>query len=193
MNKPLFDKTRSVSWSQINSFEYDPEQWYQSYMLGKKSQSREMDFGNLIDKKLQEDPAFLPHVPRYPFMQFKMKAKFGKISLVGVPDGLDLEIPTLADYKTGRVAWDQKRANETGQLTMYLLLVWLLRGVRPEEFRCRIHWLPTRESGDFSIELINDKDLKTFETKRTMKQLLDFGVRINKTVKAMELYAKNHD
>lgn len=197
MKKPIFDaKKRKISWSMISSFEYNPEQWYESYVLGIKPVSKEMTFGSMVDKRLQDDPEFLPHVPRYPMMQHRMEVKFGKYTLVGVPDGVDIEghISThvLADYKTGKKAWDQARADETGQLTMYLLLLWLTEKVKPESFSCRIHWLPTRDTGDFNIELISEKDCQTFETKRTMKDIIDFGVRINKTVKAMELYAKNH-
>lgn len=192
MKKPSFDKKRKISWSQISSFEYDPEQWYESYVLGKRSTSKEMTFGSEVDRRLQDDPEFLPHVPRYPLMQHRMEAKFAQLVLVGVPDGLDLDNYLLADYKTGKVAWTQKRADETGQLKMYLLLILLTEKIRPENFECMIHWLPTRETGDFAIELIDEKDCKTFHTAFTMRDILDFGMRIKKTVKAMKLYAKSH-
>lgn len=157
--------------------------------------SREMQFGSLIDKALQLDPTFLPHVPRYTHMQYELRTKFGAIPLVGYPDGLEL-IPkkrTLADYKTGKAPWTQKKADEAGQLTMYLLLLWIIEKIPPEEFECMIHWLPTKDNGDFSISLVDDTDLRTFYTSRTMVDILRFGQRINATYKAMEEYCKNHD
>jgi hypothetical protein len=184
---------RPLSWSGISSFEYDPEQWYEKYVLGEKPSSKEMTFGSIVDKKIQDDPYFLPKVPRYPLMQFPLKATFNKIPMVGFPDGLDLENMKLADYKTGKAKWDQKRADETGQLTMYLFLLYIVKKVKPEEFKCYIHWLPTKENGDFSITLINENDVQTFETKRTMRDLLEFGARINTTVKAMNEYLQSHE
>lgn len=184
-----FLKTRPLSWSAVSSFEYSPEQWYETYILGKRQESKEMTFGSLIDKRIQDDPNFLPHLPRYEHMQYKMKVMFDGIPLVGVPDGLNLTgKKELADYKTGKKKWDKKRADETGQLTFYLFLLYITHKIKPEEFILMIHWLPTEETGSFEIRMINEQ-VKTFYTKRTMSDLLAFGARIKKVVKEMEIYA----
>lgn len=155
--------------------------------------SREMEFGSLIDKRLQVDPKFLPHVPRYQHMQYPLKGAFNSIPLIGFPDGLEIDPSyVLADYKTGKAPWTQKKADTTGQLTMYLLLLFIIKGIRPEEFECRIHWLPTQDNSDFSIGLIDDTDMKTFYTNRTMSGILEFGVRIKRVYAEMEEYCKNH-
>jgi len=192
MTKPQMDLSRPLSWSAISSFEWNPEQWYQSYVLGIRTTSPEMEFGSYVDKRLQKDPTFLPDVPRYPLMQHLMEAKFGKIKLKGLPDGLDLDNFILADYKTGKKAWDLKRTQETGQLKMYLLLIWLTEKIPPEKFTCRIHWLPTCVKPDLTIGLIEPCVCQTFEVKITMQDILEFGVRINKTYAAMQEYAANH-
>jgi hypothetical protein len=181
-------KDRPMSWSQISSFEYSSEQWYENYILGNKQQSAEMDFGSLIDKKIQEDKTFLPNLARYPLMQYKMKAVFNGISIVGIPDGLSLDDFLLADFKTGRNKWDQKRADETGQLTFYLLLLYITKKIKPEKFKCFIHWLPTQTNGDFTIDFTPDFKIHTFETKRTMKDLMIFGSRIMNVIREMEKY-----
>lgn len=190
-----FLEGRAMSWSMMSSFEWDPEQWYQSYILGIRQTSKEMDFGSYVDKKIQSDPTFLPGLPRYEQMQYKMKAVYaGKIPLVGIPDGLNLkDKKELWDYKTGKAAWTKKRADDTGQLTFYLLLLFICHKHKPEEFECGIHWLPTREMGDFSIGFVEniDENIKSFRTKRTMADLLEFCRRIEKTVKAMEDYVNN--
>jgi hypothetical protein len=212
-----FLATRPLSWSALSSFEYDKEQWFETYILGKRQESPEMTFGSIVDKKIQTDPSFLPKLPRYPLMQYKMNAVFNGIPLTGLPDGLSLNsVETentkgykvfwdkgyiLSDYKTGRKAWDKKRADETGQLTMYLFLLYILHKEKPEQFRCFIHWLPTvkHEAGDFTVKVdfhdgIHGEDgIKTIETKRTMADLLKFGERINKVIKEMEQYVRNHE
>jgi hypothetical protein len=183
---------RPLSWSAINSFEYDPEQWFNNYVRGIKASSKEMTFGSMIDKKLQEDPTFLPHVPRYPILQHDMSARLGKIPLRGVADAYDPTIPALRDYKTGKKLWDQKRANDTGQLTMYCLLLHLTDKVKPEHVKLFIDWLPTQDSEDLkTISLIDEKDIKTFETRRSMRDVLEFGVRINAVLKSMQMYVNS--
>lgn len=192
-----FLKTRPLSWSAISSFEWNPEQWFDTYILGNRQTSKEMTFGSFIDKQLEENPAFMPHIIRYPIRQHKMCAKLGKIPLIGIADTVLLPSGPLArktavrDYKTGKKAWDQKRADETGQLTFYGLLLWLCEGIKAEEIDFYIDWMPTQEGGDFAISLIDDTVVRTFHTKRTMVQVLMFGKRIQDTVKAMELYANS--
>lgn len=195
-------KTRPLSWSAYNTFnDYGPKKWYDSYILGIRQSSKEMTFGNIIDKKLQDDPTFMPHVPRYSILQHRMKAKLGKIPLIGVADTYEPSIPALDDYKTGKTPWNQKRADETGQLTFYAILLYLTEGIRPEEVDFGIHWLPTQDMADpenppesmsdMIIGLVDENDVKTFRTKRTMLQMLDFGKKINETVDKMEQYVVN--
>lgn len=186
---------RPLSWSAISSFEWSAEQWYDTYILGIKQSSPEMTFGSYVDKKLQDDPEYLPHVPRYPHMQHKMRATWHGIPLTGVPDCLDFEQNpkrVLIDYKTGKAPWTQKKADETGQLTMYLLLLYLTEGMRPEEFDCKILWLPTAYQKDFTIGFRNpaDPELITFNTQRTMLDILKFGQRIVDTYALMQRYVE---
>lgn len=188
-----FDNVRPLSWSSISSFEWNPEEWFESYYLGKKKTSKEMEFGSVVDKKLQTDPTYLPFVPRYEHMQYPMQIMFGKIPLVGIPDGLNLtDSLVLADYKTGKKAWNKKRADETGQLTMYLLMLYVTKKITPEKFKLFIHWLPTKENGDFSISFVEpiEKYYKVFETKRTMLDVLNFGAYINETYEKMRKYVE---
>jgi hypothetical protein len=180
-----------LNWSSMSSFEYDPEQWYQQYVLGIKASSKEMSFGSYVDKKIQDDPTFLPHLPRYELMQHKMMVMFDGIKLYGTPDGINLrKNKELADYKTGKKKWDKKRAQDHGQLIMYLLLIYITEKIKPEEFDCYIHWMETQDTGDFNVEMISDK-IQTFKVKHTMQDLLNFGVRIKKVWQEMQEYVEN--
>lgn len=194
----ILGKMRSMSWSAISSFEWDPEQWYQGFFLGIKTDSKEMAFGRMIDQRIQDNPNFIPSLPRYPVMQYRISAQFDGLPLIGVPDTFrnlparkGIHKPGMRDYKTGKRAWDQKRADETGQLDMYCFLMYLKHKIRPEEFELWIDWLPTIESGDFGIEFRDNPVIPvSIETHRTMKQILTFGSRIKTRYKEMQAYAK---
>lgn len=192
MDKPTFDRKRPLSWSAISSFEYDPEQWYRKYVLKEEQEtSAPMEFGKVIGERLASDPAFLPHIPRYPEFERKLECKLGKIPLIGFIDSYRPH-DGLLEYKTGQKAWDQKRADGHGQIDMYLLMLYLSHHVRPENVACTLSWIPTKENGDFSIGFVNEDLAHSFHTKRSMAQILRFGDRINRVYKEMEEYAAHY-
>ncbi len=185
-------KKRPFHWSQISSWQYDPEQWYENYYLGNREEpNKEMLFGSMVDEKIQNDPTFIPTLERYPIQQYTMAVMYNGIRLNGTADHFDRKGRRLKDDKTGKKKWDQKRADETGQLTMYLLLLYISEKIRPEEMTCYIDWLPTVEEGDFSIQFRDNPPKPiTFKTTRTMADLLNFAAYINSVRKEMEAYAK---
>lgn len=200
MSKQHLDKLHSInlSPSSINSFLYDKEQWFDSYILGNFQGSPEMEFGSMIDLKIQNDPTFLPKLPRYEKMQERLAVVLSGIKLVGKPDGFNLTKSfDLWDYKTGRNPWTQKKVDDCLQLKFYLLLIYITYNIPPEKFTCGIHWLPTKkeETGDFkvTISLIKEDDIKSFKTKYTMADLLSFIKDIKDIYKQMEKYCKKHD
>jgi hypothetical protein len=148
-----------------------------------------MDFGSAIDLRIQEDLTFLPSLPRYEKMQEKIKVMLGSISLVGKPDGFNLiKSKELYDFKTGRNPWTQAKVDNCLQLKFYLFLIYIKYKIPPEEFTCGIHWLPTKETGDFKIEFIKEGDIKTFKTRYTMQDILSFIREIKEIYKKMEKY-----
>jgi hypothetical protein len=198
-------KARDLSWSQISSFEYSKEQWYRSYWLGQKDPpSPEMLFGSKVGKQLETDPTFLPMIPRRSTMEYKFEAEFDGIKLVGYADSFGECIDgkyvyALEEYKTGVKAWDKKRVDQHGQITMYLFMYYLKTKAKPEDILCSLHWMPTKktENGDFSVEIDFVEDIENkiqhFETKRTMRDIMEFGIRIKKTVREMEEYGLLHE
>jgi len=197
-------KKRPFSWSQMSSFEYSADQWYRKYYLGEKQKtSAEMEFGKDVGERLASDPSFMPEVPRQKHMEYGVQVKLGDVELVGYFDSFN-DLPEgvvypLHEYKTGRKAWDQKRADNHGQITFYCLLLWLAKKIRPEQVLATIHWMPTEESdqsfkdfmdGKRNIEFKKGGQVASFVTKRTMRDVLMFGARINQTIKEMEDYIK---
>lgn len=217
-NRPMPDPERSFSWSAISSFEWNKEQWWMKYVLHQKctyadevkgtvswcavegfadpecpvvKKTIELAFGSYVDMKIQKDKKFLPKLPRYKFMQVKLKTVFEGITLINIPDGLEYEPKVrVCDYKTGRKPWDQKRADETGQLTFACLVLYWDKKIEPENVDLTIYWLPTHTK-DGQVEFVKEGDIRTFHTKRTRKQVLEFGNRILKTYAEMQEYAMN--
>lgn len=189
-------KARDFSWSQISSFEFDPEQWYRKYFLKEEEyETEELKFGKMIGEKLASDPNFLPEVPRLDKFEHCFRVVFGGITLIGYADGFCTATKKkLDEYKTGVKEWTQKRADEHGQFDMYLLMHYITEKIKPEDVELRLVWLPTerREDGDFkvSIKLKEPVEPKIFKTKRTMSDILNFGARINRIHRQMEVYAK---
>lgn len=194
MNKSTFDRKRPLSWSAISSFEYDKEQWYRKYVLGQTDAATpEMLFGSKVGRDIAEARVHMPHITRYEIFEHKLEFKFGKIPMIGFIDGWSPSIKNLGEYKTGKRAWTQKRADEHGQFDMYLLGLFVTEKIMPHTINCFLHWMPTQDNGDFTISFVNANTCHTFATRRTMRQILSFGMRINRVYKEMDEYCKNHD
>ena len=191
-----FLKKRPLSWSAISSFEYDPEQWYKRYVLNEKQpDSKEMIFGKELALSIENNTCVVPNLLKvlqkkkeHPF-----KVVFNGIPMVGYADAFcDKSFKYIDEVKTGKKVWTQKRADEHGQITMYVLMNYITNKVLPEEVSCALHWIPTEENGNYSIDFVRPVTFHTFYTKRSMKDMLLFGARINKTVKEMEQYVLRH-
>jgi len=203
MNLKQFFKTRPLSWSAISSFEYDKEQWYQNYIAGiKQPASPEMIFGKKFADSCEALKPLAP-VTLLSKMEQPFNFVFNGIAMVGYADTFDdINKNHTGEYKTGVKPWDQKRVDAHGQITMYAMGNLITNKMQPEKCRFFLEWIPTkkvpRENGDYSgfdydIEFA-DKPPKVinFTTVRTMKDIVEFGVRINKTVAEMQKYVDKH-
>lgn len=189
----IFNVDRPLSWSAISTFQYDKEQFYDKYRLGNKSpDTKESLFGKMIGEKLASDPTFLPQVPRRSIFEHVLRAEVAGLPIIGVLDSYE-PVVGFDEYKTGKKIWDQKRVDEHGQITFYFLLLYLTEQLTPDELEVALHWLPTMDQGDFTIGLINEKDVRSFPTTRTMKQLLEFGTFIHQMHQKMMDYVQYRD
>ena len=180
---------KPISWSSISSFRYDKDKWYRSYVLGiKDPPSKEMEFGSYIGKKLETDSAFLPEVPRQSTMEYKLHCPFGDIEIIGYCDSYGELV--LREYKTSsnKNRWTQQSVDEHGQITMYLLMLYITQNIKPEDVKVVLTYIPVEDTFDNGMQLNKSIPIGHFETKRTIKDIIMFGVEINKTVKEMENY-----
>lgn len=246
--RTVYNEKRPLSWSAISSFGWNKRQWHHKYVVHGKctyadpvkgtiamcvvvgfadpecpvvKKTIELAFGSMVDKKIQDEPDFIPELVRYPIMQHTMRATFDGIPLIGVADtflNTSIKIPgkkgvfyahkgdivkgkakitepslrpALRDYKTGRNKWTQQRADETGQLTNYSFLLYLIEKIKPEDLDLFIDWLPTHTVKGEVVFLEDPVRPHVFPTKRTMRQVLQFGQTIKDTWKEMEAFAQN--
>lgn len=182
---------RAYSWSQHSSFDYDKDQWFNSYILGSRGEaSPAMEFGKLVGESFGTDTP-MASVTRYSHMEYAIKTRLGNIPLIGFLDSYDPINKRLREYKTSSNAsrWTQDTVDDHGQLTFYCLLLYLAEKVRPEDVTIHLEYIPVRETMDFSMEVSRDTVPSVFETKRTTRDVLQFAVEIKKRRNAMEEYA----
>lgn len=180
MNKK-FDPNRPVSWSCLSSWEWNKDSWYTSYVLGERDPATPaMLFGNEVGESFCTKDSMVPGIVTYPKMEYELKGKLGKIKLIGYADSYHPKKKMLREYKTSQNAqrWTKKSVDAHGQLTMYALLLHLQDKVHPEELTIHLDHIPTVENGDFTVSLVDPITINTFETKRTMKDILEFAVYI---------------
>lgn len=187
-------KDRPFSWSQISSWQYDKSQWAFKYILGNVDEANNaMRFGSLVGESFTTDDPMVPHIIRYPEMEYELTPKMNDIKLIGYLDSWHPDEKKLREYKTSQNSsrWNQKSVDEHGQLTMYALLLLLQDKIMPEDIEMHLDYIPVKENGAFELELVDPNKIFSFETRRTTEQALTFGSDIVQIRKAMEDYAIN--
>lgn len=186
-----------LSWSQLSLWEKDPNMYYQIYIDGMDMvRTPYLKLGTRIDDAIQNgqdefgDPMInylVMMLPKYPKMQYKIEIDFEGIKLVGVLDGFSNlgKKLVIGEYKSGQ-KFTQRKADKLGQLDVYSLLVWKKFGRLPDEIK--LHWARTevKENEEGQKEVFFTGETRTFETKRTMKDLILIGGRIHKAYKEIK-------
>lgn len=219
ITKPKFNFKKEVSWSSFSSFrDYDKEEWYQHYYMGKPTpQNPEMAFGSKAGKSFESNRP-MARVKKYAHMEYMINAiSLNKVPIMGKLDsyrkdgltGIILEQNGkqtafketkkrgMREYKTGKLGksqWCQKRADKHDQITFYCLLVYLDEGIRPEDIEISLDWYPTKRDKRHKVCFIDDIDsnIVTFTTTRTLAQILKFDKEIAMVYKQMQEYVDNH-
>lgn len=185
-------KTRPLSYSQLSSFEYDPAQWYDNYILGNRAPANAaMLYGSYIGDRIGTVDNPVTGLDPVGVKEYEMRANLGDIHIVGFADHYCPVHKILNENKTSdkHDRWTQAKVDDHGQLTMYALMLFLQRKVKPEHVTMYLNFIPVRQNGDFTYSLPEPVTFTTFETKRTTRQVLEYAAYIQNTVKLMEAYA----
>lgn len=182
-----FLKTRPLSWSAISSFNYNPEQWYNKYILGKKDPETEaMKFGKAFGKSCEARKPLAP-VTLYKDVEYPLNVVFNGIPLIGYIDTYEPHT-AFREFKTSNKVWTKNKALSHGQLRQYALMLFIQHKVKPEDLKIHLDCIQTIETGDFKVEFLKPIVVHTTEVKLTMSDILSFGSDIKETVKQMGEY-----
>lgn len=188
-------KAIPMSWSQFSCWETNKKQWFDRYILGKKGYAtKEMVYGNVIGDRIQNEPDFVPSIPRLKHFEYTIKCTFERIPLIGHIDNYEHSV--VHEFKTGKVSWTQKRVDDHRQLDFYAMLLWLSEKIPPQTLKIRLYWLPTEDvvevseyGHDVSVRIIEPCVPVVFETTRSMTHVVKLLGDIKKARKDMHTYA----
>lgn len=184
-------RSRPFSNSQYTKWLWNKEEWYESYLLGIfQPGNPAMDFGKRFAKSVELNAPMAP-VLIYSHREFPSEASLDGLPLVGYYDTWDPVELRLVDHKTGKL-WTQKKVDDTSQFTFYCLLNYLTNTIRPEDTDIKLQSIPCGIRSDFTYGFELDKNgaaqIHTFDTKRTMTQVLQLASDLKRTRKEMEEY-----
>lgn len=118
-------------------------------------------------------------------MEGWMKTDSGWLRIVSHPDTMDSQTFALREYKTGRVKWTQKKADNWFQLRFYAMLVYIVHGVVPPS--CHLDWIETFADSTDEDKVKPTGHVETFEVKIGLKEILEtmaITARVGKEIEA---------
>lgn len=187
-----------LSWSQINLFERDPNMYVRKYIFAQEEfQSEAQRVGKRLAQALESqqktgDDAMdnlVSLFPAYPHREVKMEATLDGVDvpLYGVLDGYDPHLRRIGEYKSGRL-WTQEMVNESGQLKMYALLVWLNSRQLPSEIK--LHWARTQYIEGKGVELTGE--VQSFDAEISLEDLHAFSARVRRVWDGIKALSERH-
>lgn len=134
---------RPLSWSGLDLWERNPEEYKDVYFKGyRKYENDAMRFGKHIANVLCGKEKPRNHTEQSikllakgwgnqeTEIKVKYKSPYGTIELIGYLDDRSNDFVEFLDTKTGTGKWTQKKAEKHGQLHYYYLLILLAKGTR---------------------------------------------------------------
>jgi hypothetical protein len=115
-------------------------------------------------------------------MEGVLKTKDGDIRIVSHPDSMDSKTFALREYKTGKVKWTQKKADNWFQLKFYATLIQIIYGKIPPEVH--LDWIETFKDTDGIIKPTGH--VETFKVEITMTDILNTKALITRVAKEIE-------
>lgn len=186
---------RPVSYSQLSSWDYDKEKWYNKYIMGiDEPANPAMLFGNTVGDTLGLPHSMVPQLRDVPgIKEYKMMANLGGITLIGYADHYCPEKKVLNENKTSqnKKRWTKKTVEEHTQLDMYALLLFLQNKTKPDDVIMHLNYIPVIENQDFTLSLPDPIECYTFTTGRTAMDITRYANYIQNTLKEMIEYAKH--
>jgi|6_EtaG_2_1085325.scaffolds.fasta_scaffold25442_5 hypothetical protein len=145
-----------LSFSQVSLWESSPSQYKKLYFDGDKRYgitNSGMEFGSRVADALEHgkqtgdlltDTA-MELLPKYDIQDKEITATIktpsGSVDILGKPDSMDSKTFDFFEFKTGKVAWTQAKADKHLQLKFYATLIYLKYMVVPKNIE--LIWMET--------------------------------------------------
>lgn len=182
---------RPLSYSQLSSWEWNKEDWYQSYIKNKpRGKSAAMEIGNVIGDSIGTPQSLVPDLNPPGIKEYALRATLGDIHLVGYCDHFCPDTLELNENKTAvnPKKWTKSSVNKHGQLTMYALMLFLKHDIAPEDLTIYLNYIRVIEGADMRYYLPDPVECKRFKTTRTTQDIIDYVEYIERTVADMNEY-----
>lgn len=192
MEKERFIK-RPLSWSQLSSWNFSKEQWFTSYILGKREPANSLMLaGSRIGDAIGTDTNPVTGLEPVGDKEHAMNVEIDGIKMVGYADhycpvSLVLNENKCSDKK-GR--WTQGKVDKHGQIDMYLLMLMHRDGIKPEDVECWLNFILLDQVG-VGYNVHTPPVFKRFRTSRTTKQVEAFLDDVKQTVEHMHQYIES--
>jgi len=186
-------RDRPLSYSQLASWDYSKEDWYDNYVLGKrKPPTAEMRIGTVVGDKIGTPDSPIPDLNPPGVKEYPLKAEWENIFLTGYIDHFCPDMLELHENKTSpnKKRWTQSKVDKHDQLTMYALLLHLKEGIEPEDITMYLNFIPVCLTG---VTLNVCGGYRQFETKRTKQDLVRYQQYIRDTIEQMDEYIRSRE
>ncbi len=178
-----------ISYSQYALFNSSPKAYYEKYVLEKESKgTKYQQFG----KKLMEDLEFLEKIPKslrevlkYGIVEFELTTQSKHIDkdLFGIIDVISDNKNHFIEIKSGKKPWTKSEVAKNEQMLFYALMINLKYKIIP---RATLVYVETEDTEDGGIRYTGN--IERFNRVFTLEELVDFGKKIQLTVKEIEAY-----
>ncbi len=187
---------RPLSYSQLSAWEYNKDEWYERYILNKRTPANAaMRAGTLIGDSIGTEKSLVPLLTPPGVKEYELRASLGDIHIVGYCDHYCPDTRTLHENKTStsRVKWNQKSVDAHKQLDMYALMLFLTHDVLPNDLTIYLNYIPVIEGADMRYYLPDPVEFYQYATRRTDEHLVNMTRYIENTVQDMCAYAIHKD
>lgn len=185
-----------LSWSQYTLFNKSPEAYKRIYIYGEEGyHNQAMELGKEMAKRMETDEEtddmdieqVAIFMPKSPAKEYEIRANFHGIPLFGKLDGFNprAKRKIIREDKTGQ-NWTQRMVDQLEQITFYAILVLAKYGELPNKIY--LDWAPTKRNNNGELELTGE--VKTFETQRTMQDIILFYAKIKRTWQEIQQMCK---
>lgn len=183
---------RPLSHSQLESFKWDKDEWFNSYILGIRSESNPaMRFGSLVGDSIGTPESMVPQLVPPGVKEYEMRGyisdALGDIHMIGFADHYCDKTLVLHENKTSdnRKKWNKKSVDTHTQLTMYALLLHIQDKVKPDDIKMQLNYIPVRIVGT-TYKLPDPVEVLSYPTKRTNIQVIQYVGYVKDVVKEMD-------